>query len=142
MPSTQRFVEVGRVVMMTYGPFAGKLAVIVDIIDHARVLVDGPQTGVPRQSVSFKRCALTSIVVKIPRTIKTASLTKALIKQDLNAMWAQTGWAKKLAVRELRSNLTDFDRFKLMVCRKQVWVTRLFIQFRNVLLLARRESLC
>jgi large subunit ribosomal protein L14e len=140
--STQRFVEVGRVVMITFGPCAGKLAVIVDIIDHARVLVDGPSTGVPRMSVSFKRCALTSIVVKIPRTIKTAGLTKALVKQDLDGMWQKTGWAKKLAVRELRTNLTDFDRFKLMVARKQVCVYFLVYYFSDVLLLARQESLC
>jgi len=33
----KKIVEVGRVVMITYGPDAGKLAVIVDIIDHGRV---------------------------------------------------------------------------------------------------------
>ncbi|KAL3899955.1 MAG: hypothetical protein SGCHY_001676 [Lobulomycetales sp.] len=119
MPSSQRFVEVGRVVMMTYGPDAGKLAVIVDIIDHNRALVDGPTTGVSRQAVSFKRCALTSIVVSIPRTIKSASLKKAIEKQDLQGLWKATGWAKKLATREVRAGLTDFDRFKLMVARKQ-----------------------
>ncbi|KAF9405525.1 hypothetical protein BGZ94_003488, partial [Podila epigama] len=32
----QRVVEIGRVVMINYGPDAGKLAVIVDVIDHNR----------------------------------------------------------------------------------------------------------
>ena len=32
-----RFVQVGRLVMITFGPDAGKLAVIVDVIDHQRV---------------------------------------------------------------------------------------------------------
>lgn len=37
-PSTfKRFVEVGRVVLVNDGPFAGKLAVIAEIIDHNRV---------------------------------------------------------------------------------------------------------
>ena len=37
-PSTfKRFVEVGRVVLVNEGPSAGKLAVIVEIIDHNRV---------------------------------------------------------------------------------------------------------
>ncbi len=31
--------EVGRVVMITFGPDYGKLAVIVEIIDHGRVRV-------------------------------------------------------------------------------------------------------
>lgn len=32
-----RFVEVGRVAYISYGPDAGKLAVIVDVIDQNRV---------------------------------------------------------------------------------------------------------
>ncbi|KAJ3333317.1 60S ribosomal protein L14 [Blyttiomyces sp. JEL0837] len=114
-----KFVEVGRVVLVNYGPFAGKLAVIVDIVDHSRVLVDGPTTGVPRQVLSFKRLSLTDIVVKVPRTAGTVSVKKALEKQDLLGLWNKTAWAKKLAARDARSKLTDFDRFKLMVARKQ-----------------------
>jgi large subunit ribosomal protein L14e len=33
----KRFVEVGRVVLVNDGPSAGKLATIVEIIDHNRV---------------------------------------------------------------------------------------------------------
>jgi large subunit ribosomal protein L14e len=36
-PTFKRFVEVGRVVLVNDGPQAGKLAAIVEIIDHARV---------------------------------------------------------------------------------------------------------
>jgi|TARA_B110000090_G_C13286495_1_gene410201 large subunit ribosomal protein L14e len=32
-----RFVEVGRVVLINYGPDAGKIATIVDIVDAKRV---------------------------------------------------------------------------------------------------------
>jgi hypothetical protein len=32
-----RFVEIGRAVLINYGPDAGKLAVIVDVLDHNRV---------------------------------------------------------------------------------------------------------
>lgn len=32
-----RFVEIGRVAYISYGPDAGKLAVIVDVIDQNRV---------------------------------------------------------------------------------------------------------
>ena len=34
-----RFVEVGRVVLINYGPDAGKIATIVDILDSKRVRV-------------------------------------------------------------------------------------------------------
>ena len=37
--STERFVEVGRVVLLKTGPSEGKLAVIVEIIDHNRVRI-------------------------------------------------------------------------------------------------------
>jgi large subunit ribosomal protein L14e len=33
----KRYVEVGRVVLINQGEFAGKLAVIVEIIDHNKV---------------------------------------------------------------------------------------------------------
>jgi hypothetical protein len=33
----RRFAEIGRVVLINYGPEAGKLATIVDIIDHTQV---------------------------------------------------------------------------------------------------------
>ncbi len=35
--SQWKLVEVGRVVLFTNGPFSGKLAVVVEIIDHKRV---------------------------------------------------------------------------------------------------------
>lgn len=35
--SSWRLVEVGRVVLFTRGPYEGKLAAIVQIIDHKRV---------------------------------------------------------------------------------------------------------
>lgn len=33
----KRFAEIGRVVLINYGPEAGKLATIVDIVDHTQV---------------------------------------------------------------------------------------------------------
>ncbi|KAI8906367.1 ribosomal protein L14-domain-containing protein [Gorgonomyces haynaldii] len=115
----KRNVEVGRVVMLTYGPDYGKLAVIVEIIDHGRVLVEGPTTGVARQALNFKRCSLTDIVLsKIPRGVGSVALKKAVEKQGLEELWGKTGWGKKVAKRTTRANLTDFDRFKLMVARK------------------------
>ena len=33
--------------------------------------------------------------------------------------WNATPWAKKLAVKAKRASLSDFDRFKVMVAKKQ-----------------------
>jgi len=35
----QRFAEIGRVVLIQYGPEAGKLATIIDIVDQNRVSI-------------------------------------------------------------------------------------------------------
>lgn len=39
--SQWRLVEVGRVVLFSTGPYAGRLATIVEIIDHKRVRYKG-----------------------------------------------------------------------------------------------------
>ena len=61
----KRFVEIGRVVLISYGPDAGKLATIVDVIDANRVLLDGPEklTGVHRHEINIKRITLTDYKV-------------------------------------------------------------------------------
>lgn len=41
----KRYVEVGRVVLLNEGPSAGKLATIVEIIDHNRVSDGAPNRG-------------------------------------------------------------------------------------------------
>ncbi|EIE91362.1 hypothetical protein G6F46_002145 [Rhizopus delemar] len=110
----KRQVEVGRVVLINHGADAGKLAVIVDIIDHNRALIDGPTTGVARQAFPYRRLVLTPIVLKkLPRSVGQSALKKALEKSDAVAAWNKTAWAKKIEQRKIRTSLTDFDRFKL-----------------------------
>lgn len=60
-----RFVEIGRVGLISYGPDMGKLCTIVNVIDHNRVLVDGPEemTGVRRHELNLKRLMLTDLKV-------------------------------------------------------------------------------
>lgn len=35
------------------------------------------------------------------------------------ASWKASAWAKKLESKKVRSNLSDFDRFRVMVAKKQ-----------------------
>jgi large subunit ribosomal protein L14e len=156
-----RFVEVGRVCIVNYGPDAGKLCTIVDIVDQNKCLVDGPRklTGVGRQVIPFKRLALTDLVCKIERSARSQEITDAfkvseivfvLSKQflflfdplriimvitefynnvlfafslfqtaDIINKWESTSWAKKISAKAKRATLNDFDRFKVMVARKQ-----------------------
>lgn len=116
-----RFVEVGRVVLINYGPESGKLATIIDIVDQNKCLIDGPAeiTGVSRQVISFTRVALTDLTVKIQANARQTTLKKAWEAADTLNKWESSSWAKKLSSKKKRANLSDFARFKVMVARKQ-----------------------
>ena len=116
-----RFVEAGRVALINFGPDEGKLCTIVDFVDQNKCLVDGPfsVTGVSRKVVSFSRLALTDFVVKIERGARGKAVVDAWKEEDILAKWEATPWAKKLAKRKKRASLSDFDRFKVMVAKKQ-----------------------
>ena len=84
--------------------------------------MDGPitVTGVHRHSVNFKHLSLTPFVVKIGRGSRAPALKAALKKADVLNKFAATGPAKKFKNQTLRANLTDFDRFKVMLLKKKV----------------------
>lgn len=117
----KRYMEVGRVVFINYGPEAGKLATVIDIVDQNKCLIDGPAdiTGVRRQVIPFSRIALTDFTVKIQRNARQKTLDKAWKEADVMAKWEASSWAKKLANKKKRASLSDFDRFKVMVAKKQ-----------------------
>jgi len=107
--------------MINYGPDYGKLCVIIDIIDQNRAFVDGPSTvtGVVRQAIPFKRLSLTDIVIPIQRSPRLKTLTQAFQEAKVVERWEKTAWSKKQAVKTKRASLNDFDRFKVMLGRKE-----------------------
>ncbi|CED82922.1 ribosomal protein [Phaffia rhodozyma] len=119
-PSTfKRFVQVGRVVLLNDGPSNGKLAVIVEIIDHKRALIEGSSTGVVRQAISYKNLILTPYVLKsLPRAAGPTAVKKAFEASGVADKWAASAWAKKLAAKAKKAESTDFERFELMILKK------------------------
>jgi large subunit ribosomal protein L14e len=118
----RRFVEIGRVAYITYGKDQGKICVIVDVIDQSRALVDGPPnlTGVNRRELYFKRMALTDLKVRLPcPSAKRRYVIEAMEKGKILQKWKQTNFYKKLEKRQLRRQMTDFDRFKVMKFRQE-----------------------
>ena len=118
-----RFVELGRVVLIKSGPFASKLAVIVEILDHNRVLVDGPQaiTGVPRQVLNLKTMQLTSFVVnKVTRGMTHEKLCLRFTQDAILKRFSKTHEGKAIARRQLREKMTDFDRFRVRFITKKI----------------------
>ena len=120
----KKFVEIGRVAIVNYGPLAGKVAVIVDILNTTRVLIHGPKEGVRRQEISLKRLTLTDFKLDIKRGIHKDNLVKAIEEYKLDDKFKESNYAKKVEKRKLRANLTDFDRFKVMRLRQQRRVLR------------------
>lgn len=143
-PAGWKLVEVGRVVTLRSGPFEGKLATIVEIIDPGRVrsscyparfrnnrshlrqiLVDGPSSKadavVPRQAVPTSIVSLTPWVIpNLPKAAGTGPVKKLWEKHDVDKKWAESSWAKKREQQDRRKNLTDFERFKVLRLKKQV----------------------
>ncbi|KAE8233985.1 hypothetical protein CF326_g971 [Tilletia indica] len=112
--SFKRYVEVGRVALLNKGESAGQLAVIVEIIDHNRAIIDNPAAGVVRQAYQYRDLTLTSYVIKgLPRAAGTPAVKKAFEKAGVAEKWANSSWSKKRAAWTARRELTDFGRFEL-----------------------------
>eukprot|EP00931_Biecheleriopsis_adriatica_P055609 TRINITY_DN3291_c0_g2_i2.p2 TRINITY_DN3291_c0_g2~~TRINITY_DN3291_c0_g2_i2.p2 ORF type:complete len:132 (+),score=43.06 TRINITY_DN3291_c0_g2_i2:75-470(+) len=114
-----RFVQPGRLALITYGPCAGKMCTIVDIVDQKRVVVDGPEslTGVRRHMMLIKRLSLTDLRVVLRRGAREKTLKKELEKGEIMKKWGETSWAKKIAAKKARENMTDFERHQLMTAK-------------------------
>lgn len=112
-----RYVEPGRVALVADGPLKGKLVSVVDVIDQTRALVDGPGSGVSRQQIRLNQLHLTKFRLKFPFTAPTRIVRKAWTEANLNTKWAESQWAQKLANKEKRAQMTDYDRFKLTSAR-------------------------
>ncbi|GJS96703.1 TMV resistance protein N [Tanacetum coccineum] len=111
----KRYVEIGRIALVNYGPDYGKLVVIVDVIDQNRVLVDAPD--MVRGQMNFKRLTLTDIKIDIKRVPNKKTLVAALEAADVKNKWESSSWGRKLIVQKKRASLNDFDRFKIMLAK-------------------------
>ena len=120
----RRFVEVGRVIVINYGPLTGKLAVIVDILTTTKVIIQGLKGGVRRQEISLRRLTLTDYKINIKRGAKREEVFKAIDEYKLEEKFKNSTYSKKCELRQKRANLTDFDRFKVMRLRQKRAVLR------------------
>jgi large subunit ribosomal protein L14e len=111
-----KYFEIGRVCQITFGPYAGKICVILDFVDSTKCLIDGPEcrTGVPRQTIPFNRLALTKMKIHVLRACRTGLVRKEFDRQEVARKYARSNWAKKAARAKLRRSLTDLQRFHVM----------------------------
>ncbi|EME49592.1 hypothetical protein DOTSEDRAFT_68390 [Dothistroma septosporum NZE10] len=122
--SSWRQVEQGRIAFFANGPYINRVAAIVQIIDHKRVLVEGPSDepnlAVPRHAAALKDLSLTGIVIeKLPLATGSGALKKKWAETKIDEKWTNSGYAKRLQKEARRKQLNDFERFKVMRLRKQ-----------------------
>ncbi|KAK5175254.1 uncharacterized protein LTR77_000391 [Saxophila tyrrhenica] len=122
--SSWKLVEVGRVVLLSAGPYVGRVAAIVEIIDHKRVLIDNPtddaSQAVPRHAAALSYMSLTGIVIpKLPRAAGTSVLKKLWEEHKVLDKWQASNFQKSRERSIRRKQLSDFERFKVMKLRKQ-----------------------
>merc|ERR1719235_2025321 len=111
------FVEPGRVCFINYGEDYGKMVVVSDIADGNTVLVDGLK-GFPRVIYPLRRLTLTKLRLPLLRGARTGTIAKAAKAFGLDEKWAATSSNQKMQRFVTRSKLTDLQRFKVMVARK------------------------
>ncbi len=110
--------EVGRVARINYGPLEGKLATIVDILNDKRVLVDGQD--IQRQVIPIRRLQLTRQLLKLGRGARTGKVRAAISKEGVAKKFAESSIGRAFARQQRRQNLTDFERYKVLVLRRKL----------------------
>jgi len=110
------FVEIGRVVLISEGRDTGKIAVIVNVIDQNRVLIDGGTiTGVERKAWRIKQLRLLDFVVEgIEWRSQTDAVKKAIEEQNIVEKWQGTKEYQRAEKIKTRKAMGDFDRYKLI----------------------------
>jgi large subunit ribosomal protein L14e len=111
--------EIGRICVVNHGELAGKVVAILDIVDQARALVEGPFSGVKRQTLPFTWLSVTQVKFKCNRGARTGTLKKQMTAANVIAAYNATSWAKKAAKVAKRASLTDFQRFQVMALRQK-----------------------
>ena len=110
------FVEIGRVVLISEGRDTGKIAVIVNVIDQNRVLIDGGSlTGVERKAWHIKQLRLLYFVVEgIEWRSDSDAVKKAIKEQNIVENWQSNKFYQRFENTKTSKAMGDFNRYKLI----------------------------
>jgi large subunit ribosomal protein L14e len=73
----------------------------------------------PRVIYPLSRLTLTRLRLPVLRGARTGTLRKAAAAFQLDTKWTETRACQKMTRQTARANMTDMDRFRVMVLRKQ-----------------------
>jgi len=85
-------IQIGRIVVKTYGREAGRKGVIVDIINQNYVLLTGPKslTGVKRRRCNIKHLEPTDKLIDIKRDASDEEVLTKIEEKGLKEYMAET----------------------------------------------------
>ena len=113
--------EIGRVVYVNYGTLVGKIAVVVELVNKNRVIISGPGLGVSRTLITNRRLELTKFrVPNVAYGIKEGELKKQIESFELLKKFNETERGRKILRQQRRADLTDFERFKVLVLKRKL----------------------
>ena len=125
----KNYIKAGRLVRILRGPRSNKVAVIKDIIDANRVLVENPEDkSVWTHVQNMKNIEPLKFSVPITRGASTKQIAAALAEKKVLAKWSATKKAKAISAEQALENSTDFERYQLRVAKRSRahWARKLF----------------
>jgi len=61
-----------------------------------QALIDGPETGIPRQEINLNRLHLTKFRFKIPHTAPSRIIRAAWNKAEVTKKWEASKWCRRV----------------------------------------------
>ncbi|EAA21603.1 60S ribosomal protein L14 [Plasmodium yoelii yoelii] len=99
-----RYVEPGRLCLIEYGPYAGKVV----------------KQYVPKTIMPIKRLKLLKQRVKINANSRTGLLRKEVNKSKVLEAFSKSNLGKKMMIKQKRDLATDYERFQIYYANKQL----------------------
>jgi len=120
MPLYTRFIQVGRVATINRGEDSSKVVVVLEVVDHNRLMVEGPTSGVRRQLIKIEYVNPTDIVIpNLPKGVNSKFLKAAFEKAGVAQKFGESNVGKKLAKHAFHASATDFQRHQAFTLKKK-----------------------
>jgi len=87
--------------------------------EAARVAAERPPGGATTAAAPPSARARPQRLTFSPPPRAPRQLAALWKSEDVQGKWDATNWAKKIQKRKLRASMTDFDRFQVMLARKE-----------------------
>merc|ERR1739845_162082 len=88
--------------------------------DGNKCIIEGPETGVKRGKINYRRLSLTYFTLKgLTRGAKYSDVLSKFQEDDVQSKFDGSSWGKKRAMKLRRAKLTDFERYQVKVLKKK-----------------------